>query len=608
MPKGQNTTTSGVNPDIQGLRNSMVGYLMGQGKNNMGPPEAQIASWGTGQVGGQSMDIGQGMPQQQSGPLGGQMMGDPVERMRSALPMQGTPEGGGGMFQQYTGPQVNSQQQGGGQAQQHQQQGQAAGQDMSWMNQPGAVSPQYMQQGGDQPMASRGGDGPQQFMGGMVDSQMGMPQSRAGDQKRNMFGRMLGERNMFGGRTLGDRQHTAADPMRQAKQQGQQDAQQGQFNQMMQRGFAQEPGLPGQVQVGGPANIQQLGQVGVNGQARDVGFGQGATDDFMNQFERVKSGAVRGQQIDAGQFQDPNAPGFDRGQVRDVNAQGTQSVDQLGGANSAFFQNMMQQLQPAFNQQRQLAAAQGAESAGNLTGSGMANRLGGALNRSLGDEQARLADYATQGLGMEVNRQGQDAGRNLQGQMSNQGADISTMQQLMGNQQFGSDQRLRALMANQGTDLSAQQGNQQAGLTSGMANQDARLRAAGMGQQGELANMDAMIRSGGMNQNADLERMRMDMQGQLANQGTDLQRLMANQSTAAGRAGQQATMDQQRNMGIYGQQSQNASQNAQNFLQMLMGMGTTGVGPPQTNYQPGFMDFLGGIGGQLVGGLAGGGF
>jgi hypothetical protein len=569
MPKGENVTTSGVSPDIQGLRNNLMGYLMGQGQNNAGPPPAQVASWGTGQVGGQSMDIGQGQPQQQTGPMGGQMLGDQMDRMRSALPMQGTPEGG--MFQPFTGPQVNSQQQ--GMPQQMSPQGLPFTGSEGMRTGSQIYDPGQMQQ--QPPAPTQGGVSPQG---------MSAQQALGSQQSGVDFGQ--NKTNQIMPANMKPRDGIAPDAGMNPS------TDQGVFNQIMQRMFAQEPGLPGQVQVGGPANIQQLGQVGVQGQARDVGFGPGATTDFASQFERVRPG-----QIDAGQFGDPNNPQFNRGQVRDVTGAGTQSVDQLGGANSAFFQNMMQQLQPAFTQQRQLAAAQGSESAGNLTGSGMANRLGTALNRSMGDEQARLADYATQGLGMEVNRQGQDASRSLQGQMANQGADISAMQQLMQNQQFGGDQRLRALL-----------GNQQTGLTAGMANQDARLRAAGMGQQGELANMDAMIRSGGMNQNADIERMRMDMQGQLANQGTDLQRLMANQSTAAGRAGQQATMDQQRNMGIYGQQSQNASQNAQNFLNMLMGMGTTGVGAPQTNYQPGFMDFLGGIGGQLAGGWAGGGF
>lgn len=122
---------------------------------------------------------------------------------------------------------------------------------------------------------------------------------------------------------------------------------------------------------------------------------------------------------------------FNRGMVRDVTGRDTQSVDQLGGANSAFFQNMMNQLQPAFTQQRQLAAAAGSEAAGNLTGSGFANRLGSSLGRTLGAEQAMLADYASKGIAMEQARQAGDADRALRGDMSNQGMDSTFINQLL---------------------------------------------------------------------------------------------------------------------------------------------------------------------------------
>lgn len=112
-----------------------------------------------------------------------------------------------------------------------------------------------------------------------------------------------------------------------------------------------------------------------------------------------------------------------RGQVRDVSAGTTQSVDQLGGANSDFFKNMMAQLQPAFDQERATGLAAAKESAGTLTGSGFANRLGASINRSLGSEQATLANYAAQGLQTEAQRQQADAGRALTAATANQGAD-----------------------------------------------------------------------------------------------------------------------------------------------------------------------------------------
>lgn len=568
MPlKGQTQQHSGVSPDIQGLRNSMVGYLMGQGQQS-GPPPAQVASWGTGQVGGQSLNIGQ-QPQQQTGPLGGVGPLDLGSASRTLkhqqTPLQGTPPGpltGGGT--------------------------------------PGHIpsTPSSVPAPG-----GYGSDQYGQFMpgiGGKVDP-WGDPSSGATPNGYTNQG------TPTDGRFAQPRQDQNA------------------ANQSFDRIFGQPPGMPDRVQVGGPANINPLSQVGVQGNARDVGYNPASTD-FMSQFERVQPGQVGtqfgAQQIDAGQFGMPG--GFN---ARDVNADAignvsTQSVDQLGGANSAFFQNMMQQLQPAFNQQRALAAAAGSEASGNLTGSGFANRLGSALNRSLGDEQARLANYAAQGLGMEVGRQTNLAGINtqrdiaglqsgLQAQMANQQADLTRGQLGLA----GGDQRLRALMANQGADLQAQgmglQGqlaNQQTGLQGMLANQDARLRAAGMGQQGELANMQAQLHAGGQNQSADLERMRLGLTAQTQNQNNELQRLLANQGMAAGRSQLQAQMDQQRNMGIYGNQSQFAMQNAQNFLNMLLGMGTSGVGAPQTSYKPGLLDVIGGVGGQILGGWAGGGF
>ena len=96
----------------------------------------------------------------------------------------------------------------------------------------------------------------------------------------------------------------------------------------------------------------------------------------------------------------------------------TQSVDQLGGVGSSFFQNMMAQLQPAFTQERNQGLAAAKESAGNLTGSGFGNILGSAVNRSLGNEQQTLANYALHGIQQEMARQQGDANRLFQGQQS----------------------------------------------------------------------------------------------------------------------------------------------------------------------------------------------
>jgi len=178
--------------------------------------------------------------------------------------------------------------------------------------------------------------------------------------------------------------------------------------------------------------------------------------------------------------------GFDRGQIRDVAGERTASLDSLGGVNSAFFNNMMGQLAPAFAQRRAEGLAAGAERAGNLTGSGFANRLGSAVNRSLGDEQAALANYATQGLQMEMQRQQGDANRMLQAGMANQGADTGFLQ---------------ALLQGRGQDLSAR--GQDIGVSTGnrdafdqMSNANAQRFAGLLGQQAQPY-QDAIIQSGG---------------------------------------------------------------------------------------------------------------
>lgn len=88
----------------------------------------------------------------------------------------------------------------------------------------------------------------------------------------------------------------------------------------------------------------------------------------------------------------------------------TQSIDQLGGADSEFFKNMIARYQPAFEQNRNLAIAGAKEGAGTLTGSGFANILGTNINRSIADQNATLGGIATHGLDLEAQRQAQRYG------------------------------------------------------------------------------------------------------------------------------------------------------------------------------------------------------
>lgn len=97
----------------------------------------------------------------------------------------------------------------------------------------------------------------------------------------------------------------------------------------------------------------------------------------------------------------------------------TQSVDQLGGASSPFFQNMLARFQPAFDQSRNLAIAGAKEGSGTLTGSGFANRLGTSVGRSLTDQQGIISQLLSHGIDLESARQSSDANREAQRQQSN---------------------------------------------------------------------------------------------------------------------------------------------------------------------------------------------
>lgn len=250
-----------------------------------------------------------------------------------------------------------------------------------------------------------------------------------------------------------------------------------------------------------------------------------------------------------------------RGQVRDVSAgpgvtaqqvssRDTSSVDSLGGANSAFFNNMVAQLQPSFTQQRNEGLAGAKESAGTLTGSSFANRLGSSINRSLGNEQATLANYASQGIGMEQARQAGDANRALSAATANQGAS------------------LQAGLGNQNASLSAQQANQGADMN--FINQMLQRSQQGLAAQG------------------------MTLQAQSQNQQTEL-----SQNTLA------AQLEAQRKAMGYQTGAQISQANAGNFASLLGSQATAGVGPTTVQQSSGIGGFLGQVGGGLLGSALG---
>lgn len=137
------------------------------------------------------------------------------------------------------------------------------------------------------------------------------------------------------------------------------------------------------------------------------GGGGGPSAQFPNKATPQQQAYIDAQNARNGTKPGTGGPGsqtgFDRINARGV--QDTQSIDQLGGADSPFFKNMMAQYQPAFDQKRKLALAQAKESSGTLTGSGYANTMGTAVNRSLADENLAVSGIAQYGISQEMGRQ-----------------------------------------------------------------------------------------------------------------------------------------------------------------------------------------------------------
>lgn len=319
---------------------------------------------------------------------------------------------------------------------------------------------------------------------------------------------------------------------------------------------ARLPNAPDQLGQAGQMNMQfgALPQL-VRGDVRNVNGPQlGALQDFGRgdqieamQFQRNLLGnapMVQGPgpigRPDIGQANLNDAPqvsfqgfgGVDM--VRDprIAARGTntQSVDQLGGQNSAFFQNMQQQLAPVFDQRRQLALAQAKEAAGNLTGSGYGHYLGQAVNRSLADEREALLGYASQGLQAELGRQSNQAGMANQRNLSQAQLQLQARQ---GNQDVmrqlslrGGELGLQAGLANQDT-------ARQYGLAGFQAEQDRLNRAAELGLQADTTSAELGLRAGLANQDVasrfGLSQFDADNQRQIEQGRLGLQAGMANQ-------------------------------------------------------------------------------
>lgn len=269
---------------------------------------------------------------------------------------------------------------------------------------------------------------------------------------------------------------------------------------------------------------------------RDVSLGQNGQDMFSLIMQRLGGG---GPQAQAGS---------------------TQSVDQLGSATSGFFNNMMNQYKPAFAQARTESLAGAKESMGNLTGSGAGNALGAAANRSMGAEQAQLAELAKWGVGQEMQRQLGQAGLDTNASIAN----ANNQGQMVGMGINALGQQMQAGASNQNADLSF---------------------------------LDQLSRLGINNQNT-------QQQTNMAQGNSELQQALQNQQLFQGTLNQGSAQGVQQGQFNAGQQNNMNAQNAQNFLQMVMGqLGNNNVAVQQN---PGVFGSILGTVAPLAGAFLGG--
>lgn len=242
----------------------------------------------------------------------------------------------------------------------------------------------------------------------------------------------------------------------------------------------------------------------------------------------------------------------------------TQSLDQILNPESEFFKRIMGTYGDAFTQQRSQALAQAKESAGNLTGSGLANTLGTTVNRSLADEQKQLTDALLSAAGVEVGRQTQTGIATAQNQTQ---ASIASAQ--LRQQALASGRSDLLMLAN----LLDSQGQNQ-------ANREQQINLADFDFRGNRA---------------------------LQNAGTENSLNRDYFSAGVDRNNRQAQMDQERMLAEYAGALGLTGQAANNFTDFINRLLNTGVGPDDHVQQGNpWLDILKSVA-PIVGGLAGGG-
>lgn len=226
----------------------------------------------------------------------------------------------------------------------------------------------------------------------------------------------------------------------------------------------------------------------------------------------------------------------------------------------------------------------------------------------MGDASKRAgelsANIRAQGYDKALQQITADQNRNLQGQVSNQGAGLQNAGYGLQAGLANLNAAMQAQELNRNTDLQlaglAQRGdlaNQQTALQAALANQSAGMDLNRLNQASQFANQQAMLQAALANQAAGMDLNKLDQASQFANQRANLEASLANQSAgmdlnkldqAAQFSNQQALMqaqlaNQQAGMDLnrLSMQGEMANQNAtqQDYarqLQAALGMGQLG--------------------------------
>lgn len=282
-----------------------------------------------------------------------------------------------------------------------------------------------------------------------------------------------------------------------------------------------------------------------------------------------------------------------------------QSIDQIVNSVSGgthFKDNVMNPYRDMFKQTRNEGLAAARESSGNLTGSGFANILGTTVNRSMAEENKALSDVLTQLANIELQRQQEVADREQGRLVSNAGF---TTQANMGNAANLTQANisgtnalsgLAELFSRESMD-SAKRADTVSMFNSGESNKallDFLGRTDNMAQFN--TNQTNSSRTQQAIQNAQAETQRAIEQGRISsNEAQNYFNQMVAMRIKQGELdlnNNQFNTGESNKVGMFNAQSQNtaALQGADNFLRLLLGMTTTGVGAASPTYKPGIWD------------------